>query len=76
MEMSNEVDDPPLGGGSRRSGTSKINSQRMQLLNQQLRVTVQGQQQISSGAASNQNQANMMASGSASQGAASGQITA
>ena len=42
MDMSNEVDDPPLGG-SRRNGANKINSQRMQLLNQQLRVTVQGQ---------------------------------
>ena len=63
-------------GGSRRSTTNKINSQRMQLLNQQLRVTVQGQQQMSS---SNANQANMMASGSSSHGAgasASGQNTA
>ena len=33
VEMDNEADDPPLGG-ARRGTTNKINSQRMQLLNQ------------------------------------------
>jgi hypothetical protein len=39
----NEPDEPPVGGSSRRSTAGKLNSQRMQLLNQQLRVTVQNQ---------------------------------
>ena len=43
--MGNEMDEAPMGGGGGRRGTTnKINSQRMQILNQQLRVTVQGQQ--------------------------------
>ena len=40
MEMGNEGEDPTVGGSSRRSTAGKLNSQRMQLLNQQLRVTV------------------------------------
>ena len=33
LEMGNDGDEPGMGGGSRRSTTGKINSQRLQMLN-------------------------------------------
>ena len=43
MDMENDGEDLNLGNSRRSAAGNKMNSQRMQLLNQQLRVAVQGQ---------------------------------